>query len=94
MPRVALFNDVPGLLLPRFLIPNNPEDENLDQICKRKLRELEELNQFHINKANELRKFEEDNLKLRDRLEEEVSETVIEKLFQQNFQLIEVNIAP
>ena len=73
---------------------DNPEDENLDQICKRKLRELEELNQFHINKANELRKFEEDNLKLKDRLEEEVSETVIEELFQQNFQLIEVNIAP
>ena len=29
-PRVALFNDVPGL--PRFLIPNNPEDEKRNEI--------------------------------------------------------------
>ena len=31
-PRVALFNDVPGLLLPRFLIPNNPEDEKRNEM--------------------------------------------------------------
>ena len=29
---MALFNDVPGLLLPRFLIPNNPEDEKRNEI--------------------------------------------------------------
>lgn len=62
---------------------------DLDMAYEEKLRELETVRKLHQQKEKDALRFELENAKLRDRLQEEVSEIVIEELFMQNIEFIE-----